>query len=569
MFISNLFPIIKKNEHINSGLVSYDLMVKCGLIDKLSSGLYTWLPLGFRVIKKLENLIRVEMEKIGYQEMLMPVLQPSSYWKRTDRWSKFGNELFKVYNRNGQSFCLAPTHEEVVTDLVGKKKLSYKDLPLKLYQIQNKFRDEIRPRFGTVRSKEFIMKDAYSFHSDIKCLNRSYEEVYKAYTNIFNLLNLNFSVVLADPGNIGGSKSQEFHVLTNLGEDIIVYSSNKKYYSSIDLAERKNINDSIIENNIIKKSELIDTPDLKTVNDLFVKFNINKSDILKTILVKDDSNLIFALLVRGDHEINFKKVEKLTIINGHLHFLDDDEIFNILGCKSGFIGPIGLLGVTFIADYDVVNMFNFTCGSNIDNKHYINVNWDIDCLKPVNVFDIRFVVDNDISVLDSSPLFLKKGIEVGHIFELGDNYSIKMNSCYVDSKDVKKNFLMGCYGIGITRLIASIIEQSNDVDGIIWPISIAPYTSIVIPVHISDHSINEFSVNFYKMLIDKGLDVLYYDKEEHLSLIFKNVDLIGIPHRIVINKKTIVSGLFEYKNRYSNKIEHIDINCLMKILFSN
>lgn len=566
MLFSNLFPVIKKDFYPNVEVFSNNLMLRAGLIDQLSSGVYIWLPLGLKVLRKLETVIRNEMNSIGYSEIFMPILQPSSLWRKTGRWDKFGSELFKVINRTGQEFCLGPTHEEVVTHLVSSKLNSYKDLPLKLYQIQTKFRDEIRPRFGVMRSREFLMKDAYSFHIDYECFKNSYNDMCSAYVNILNKLKLDFKVVNADSGNIGDGLSQEFHVLADCGEDTVVYSTIGDYSSNIELAERF-IEPRKCVDEKIESIKLIYTPDAMSISDVSNFLNCDKKKILKTILVKGLNNNIVCLLLRGDHFINKLKVENTGKVMVPYTLVSEDEILNALGFNSGFIGPIGLNNVTFIADFDVLNMCNFVCGSNKYGYHYVNVNWNVDCREPEYIFDIRYVVSGDKDPIRNSDLIIKKGIEVGHIFELGYKYSDVIDAHVYDFHGKRRSIYMGCYGIGVTRLVAAVIEQAYDNYGIIWPEVIAPFSVVIVFFSKSCNDfVKEYSMSFYSKLLSLGVEVLIYDRDDHLSLILKNIDLIGIPHRVIINDLTVAMGRFEYKHRRDFKVSFLNETELLSIL---
>lgn len=568
MFFSNLYFPLNKESSENNELVSYKLMLKANLIHKVSSGLYVWLPLGFKVIKNVEEIVRKEMLSIGYNELLMPVLQPDSLWKITGRWDKFGDELFKLEDRNKKNYCLGPTHEEIITSIFINKINSYKDLPLKFFQIQTKFRDEIRPRYGVMRSKEFLMKDAYSFHTNIDCFNNTYSDIYNSYVNILNKLCLNFNVVSADSGKIGDLKSQEFHVIADSGEDKIVYSSGKKYFANVELAKRGVEQLGVLDNTKLEEISLIDTKNIKSVNDLSSYLNIERKNILKTILVKGKGrSKVVAILLRGDHDINVIKLEKNNLVETPFELVDENIIFKLFGCSSGFVGPVGIKDIEIIADYDVINMKNFVCGANITDKHYINVNWNVDSIKFFNFNDIRYVVQGDKSPMGDGELIFKKGIEVGHIFELGSKYTLDMGVSYYDKLGLKQNILMGCYGIGISRLVAAIIEQFNDKNGIIWPISVAPYKIVVVPIGANKSSrIKEISLEIYKKILFFNIDCLYYDKEDRQAIILKNIDLIGVTHRIIVNIKTINEGVFEYKNRSKNTIEYLDEISLFKKL---
>ncbi|MDX1304060.1 proline--tRNA ligase [Photobacterium sp.] len=530
-------------------VISHQLMLRAGMIRKLASGLYTWLPTGLRVLRKVENIVREEMNNAGAVEMIMPVVQPSDLWQETGRWDKFGPELLRIADRHGRPFVLGPTHEEVITDMVRNEVKSYKQLPLNLYQIQTKFRDEVRPRFGVMRSREFIMKDAYSFHLDKESLIETYEIMHQAYCNVFSRMGLDFRPVLADTGSIGGSGSHEFHVLAESGEDLIAFSTESDYAANIEKAEAV----APVTERTAPTAEmtLVDTPNAKTIAELVEQHGIAIDKTVKTLFVKASDEVdadIIALIIRGDHELNEIKAENLKEVASPLEMATEEEIRALIGAGPGSLGPVGLK-LPFIVDRTVAVMSDFGAGANIDDKHYFGINWGRD-VELGQVEDLRNVVEGDPSPCGQGTLQLKRGIEVGHIFQLGNNYSTAMNAAVLGPDGKNTIMEMGCYGIGCTRVVAAAIEQNNDDSGIIWPAAIAPFQVAIVPMNMAkSEEVKEAAEKLYAELTAAGIEVLFDDRKERPGVMFKDMELIGIPHTIVIGNRSLENGEVEYKNR--------------------
>lgn len=530
-------------------VISHQLMLRAGMIRKLASGLYTWLPTGLRVLRKVENIVRQEINNAGAIEMLMPVVQPFELWEETGRAEKMGPELLRFTDRHTRPFVLSPTAEEVVTTLVRNEVNSYKQLPLNLYQIQTKFRDEVRPRFGVMRAREFCMMDAYSFDLDKQGLQNAYDAMYSAYCAAFDRMGLDYRSVLADTGAIGGSASHEFHVLANSGEDLIAFSTESDYAANVEMAEAIAPVGERAEPT--ESMSLLDTPKAKTIAQLVEQFSIPIEKTVKTLFAKaadGEKCPLVALLVRGDHELNEIKAEKLPQLAVPIEFASEEEIRAIVGAGPGSLGPVNL-SVPFIVDRSVAQMSDFTAGANIDDTHYVGINWDRDVTLG-EVADLRSVAEGDPSPCGQGTLLLKRGIEVGHIFQLGTNYSEKMN-CGVLGLDGKNVILeMGCYGIGVSRVVAAAIEQNHDENGIIWPDAIAPFSVVIIPMNMHKSvRVQEKAETLYADLIAAGVDVLFDDRKERPGVMFSNMELIGIPHTITIGERSMDSGEFEYKYR--------------------
>lgn len=557
MRVSKLLLATLKESPSDAEVISHKLMLRAGMVRKLASGLYTWLPLGLRVLRKVEKIIREELDKVGAQEVLMPATQPSELWKESGRWEKYGPELLRMKDRHGREFCFGPTHEEVITDMVRNELRSYKQLPASFYQIQTKFRDEIRPRFGIMRSREFLMKDAYSFHIDEASLNETYKEMQATYCKIFDRIGLNYRPVQADTGSIGGSASHEFHVLADSGEDDIAFSSDSDYAANIEFAEAI----TSIKNYpaATKEMELVETPNVKTIAELVEQFNLKIENTVKTLIVRADEkseNSLVALLVRGDHELNEIKAEKLEGIASPLCFATDEEIQKTVGAAPGSLGPVNLK-MPYFVDRSVAVMSDFSAGANIDGKHYFGINWERD-LPLANIEDIRNVVAGDPSPDGKGTLSIKRGIEVGHIFQLGKTYSEKLKATVLDEQGKATVMTMGCYGIGVSRVVASAIEQNHDDKGIIWPESIAPFQVVIIPMnmHKSD-TLKPVAEKLYQDLLDANIDVLFDDRKGRAGIMFADMELIGIPHRIIIGDRGLEKGMVEYKGR--RDADNIDI----------
>ena len=542
-------------------IISHKLMLRAGMIRQTASGIYTWLPLGLRVLKKVENIIREEMNKIGALEMLMPAIQPAKLWLESGRWDTFGDQLLKIKDRHNHDFCFGPTHEEVITYLARHELRSYKQLPLVLYQIQNKFRDEIRPRFGVMRGREFLMKDAYSFHLDMASLQKTYDIMYAAYNRIFSRLGLKFCAVLADTGNIGGKISHEFQVLAQAGEDLIAYSNN--YAANIEMAEC--FSQPITTSTATKPMQEIATPKQHTVKEVAEFCRLNPAQILKTLIVKGTKTPWVALVLRGDHELNITKAQKLPEVASPLTFLDPQKFPVIVGCEAGFVGPLNLQ-LPIIADNDAMNMQDFVCGANKNDTHFINVNWLRDLSKP-QVTTIRKVQSGDLSPDGKNKLQFARGIEVGQIFQLGKKYSHTMHASVLNATGQAVPMYMGCYGIGVSRIVAATIEQNYDTHGIIWPNAIAPFQVALIPMSLhKSYRVRSTAEEIYQKLLNANIEVLFDDRKERAGVLFADMDLIGIPHRIVISESGLDHGVIEYKTRNTTTTKNIPITQLESFL---
>lgn len=536
-----------KETPAEASVVSHQLMLRAGLIRPLASGLYTWTPTGTRVLKKVENIIREEMNKSGALEVVMPVVQPAELWQESERWEQYGPELLRFKDRGKRDFVLGPTHEEVITDFVRREVSSYKQLPINLYQIQTKFRDEVRPRFGVMRSREFVMKDAYSFHTTQESLQQTYDLMYQTYCNIFNRLDLDFRPVQADTGSIGGSASHEFQVLAQSGEDDVVFSTKSDYAANIELAEAIALGERAAPT---KAMELIDTPHAKTIAELVSQFNLPIEKTVKTLIVKgsDEKSPLVALIIRGDHELNEIKATKLEQVAEPFEFANEDEIKTKIGADVGSLGPINL-NIPVIIDRSVALMSDFSAGANIDGKHYFNINWERDIPLP-QVADLRNVVEGDPSPDGKGTLLIKRGIEVGHIFQLGKKYSAAMKATVQGEDGRPLTMTMGCYGIGVTRVVAAAIEQRHDERGIIWPSAIAPFQIALIPMNMhKSELVSTYAQELYQQLAILGAEVLFDDRNERAGVMFADMELIGIPHQIIIGEKNLKQGVVEYKNR--------------------
>lgn len=548
-------------------VVSHQLMLRAGMVRPLASGLYNWLPTGLRVLKKVENIVREEMNKSGAIEVEMPVVQPAELWQESQRWEQYGPELLRFTDRGNRDFVLGPTHEEVITDLVRREVSSYKQLPLNLYQIQTKFRDEVRPRFGVMRGREFLMKDAYSFHTSRECLQETYEVMYRTYSAIFTRLGLDFRAVQADTGSIGGSASHEFQVLAQSGEDDIVFSTESDFAANIELAEAVAIGERQAPT---AEMELVDTPKAKTIVELVEQFNLPIEKTVKTLIVKGatEEQPLVALIIRGDHELNEVKAQKLAQVADPLEFADEADIKAKIGAGVGSLGPVNL-PIPMIIDRSVALMSDFGAGANIDGKHYFNVNWERDVALP-QVADLRNVVEGDPSPDGKGTLLIKRGIEVGHIFQLGTKYSEAMKATVQGEDGRPQTMIMGCYGIGVSRVVAAAIEQHHDERGIIWPSdAIAPFTVAIVPMNMhKSESVQQFSENLYRTLLAQGVDVIFDDRKERPGVMFADMELIGVPHMVVIGEKNLANGEIEYKNRRSGEKQIVAQDQLLDFLTS-
>ncbi|AUG99661.1 proline--tRNA ligase [Prodigiosinella confusarubida] len=557
-----------KETPADAEVISHQLMLRAGMIRKLASGLYTWLPTGLRVLKKVENIVREEMDNAGAIEISMPVVQPADLWQESGRWEQYGPELLRFVDRGDRPFVLGPTHEEVITDLIRNEISSYKQLPLNFYQIQTKFRDEVRPRFGVMRAREFLMKDAYSFHTSQESLQVTYDAMYAAYSKIFSRMDLDFRAVQADTGSIGGNASHEFQVLAGSGEDDIVFSTESAYAANIELAEAVAPMATLAA--ATEELRLIDTPNTKTIAELVEQFNVPIEKTVKTLLVKateESGHKLVALLVRGDHELNEVKAEKFEPIANPLTFATEEEIRATIGAGPGSLGPVNL-PVPVIIDRTVAAMSDFSAGANIDGKHYFGINWERDMALP-QVADIRNVVEGDRSPDGKGTLLIKRGIEVGHIFQLGTKYAEALKAT-VQGEDGRNQILtMGCYGIGVSRVIAAAIEQNHDDRGIIWPEAIAPFHVAILPMNMhKSFRVQEMTESIYQQLRAKGVDVLLDDRKERPGVMFADMELIGIPHTIVIGDRNLDNEEVEYKNRRNGEKQMLKTSEIVDFLLA-
>ncbi|MEB4589619.1 proline--tRNA ligase [Candidatus Thiothrix sp. Deng01] len=544
------FPLTTLRETpADAEIVSHKLMLRAGMIRRLASGLYTWMPYGLRVLRKVEAIVREEMNNAGAIEVLMPSVQPAELWRESGRWEKYGAELLRIKDRNAREFCYGPTHEEIITDYARKELSSYKQLPINFYQIQTKFRDEVRPRFGVMRAREFLMKDAYSFHLSQESLQETYDAMYAAYSRIFERLGLDFRPVQADTGSIGGNASHEFHVLAESGEDAIAFASGSSYAANVELAEAV----SLLAERAAPTEAMreVDTPNAKTIEELVGQFGLPIEKTVKTLIVaaSDATDADFvALLVRGDHTLNAVKAEKLPEVASPLCFAREDEIRALIGAGPGSLGPVNL-PIPCIADRTVANMADFSAGANIDGKHYFGINWERDAALP-QVADLRNVLDGDLSPDGCGVLSIVRGVEVGHIFQLGKKYSEAMNATVLDESGRAQVMTMGCYGIGVSRVVAAAIEQNNDEYGIRWPDAIAPFTVVIAPLNMQKSpEVAAKAEELYAQLQAAGVDVLLDDRALRPGVMFADHELLGIPHRVIISERGLQAGEIEHKAR--------------------
>ncbi len=526
-------------------IVSHQLMLRAGFIRRLGSGLYSWLPLGLRVVRKIETIVREEMNRAGALELLMPSVQPADLWQETGRWEKFGPELLRLKDRHQRDFCLGPTHEEVITDIARREIRSYRQLPLNFYQIQTKFRDEVRPRFGVMRAREFIMKDAYSFGLNDNDLQQSFDKMHTAYCTIFDRIGLTYRAVEADSGSIGGAQSREFHVLADSGEDAVVYATEGDYAANI---EKAAVVSQSTRDAPTAAQETVETPGVHSIAQLAAALAIPDTQCLKTLLVQGEETPVVALVLRGDHQLNEIKAEHLAHVASPLTMASDEQILAATHCEPGSIGPVGLT-IPIIADTDAANMSDFVCGANTRGQHLRGVNWGRDLPEP-EVHDLRNVVEGDPNPAGAGTLKIVRGIEVGHIFQLGNEYSQSMQATVLDENGKPQPLMMGCYGIGVTRLAAAAIEQNNDEKGIIWPTSIAPFEAVICPVNmVKSDAVKQAAETLYEELQTAGIDVLFDDRPLRPGAMFADMELIGIPHRFVISDKLLAHDEVEYRGR--------------------
>ena len=549
MKTSKFHLITARETPADAEIVSHQLMLRSGMIRKLTAGIYSWSPLGWRVLKKVEHIVREEMDRAGYLEMLMPAVQPAELWKETGRWEDFGRQLLKIHDRAGRDYVFGPTHEEVITDLARNELRSYKQLPVTFYQIQTKFRDEIRPRFGVMRAREFLMKDAYSFHIDAASLDETYWQMYEVYSRIFERAGLKFRAVRADTGAIGGSQSHEFHVLAESGEDQIAFSTGSEFAANVELAEA--VAPGGEAPGPTQELRLVDTPDAHTISELVEQFEVPIEKTVKTLVVEaaeESGSGFVALLVRGDHALNEFKAARLPQVANPLRFASDEEIRAATGAGPGSLGPVNLK-IPCIADRSVAVMSDFTVGANQDDKHYFGVNWGRDVELPPQA-DLRNVVEGDPSPDGNGTIQLARGVEVGHIFQLGTKYSESMHAVVL-GEDGKSHLMpMGCYGIGVSRIVAAAIEQNHDKNGICWPEPIAPFQVAILPMNAKkSHRVREAAEHLYEELQAAGVEVLLDDRNVRPGVMFNDMELIGIPHRVVVGERGLDEGVLEYRKR--------------------
>lgn len=547
-------------------VISHQLMLRAGLIRRLAAGQYTWLPMGLKVLRKVENIIREEMDRAGALEVLMPTTQPAELWQESGRWGQFGPELLRFKDRHQREFVYGPTHEEVVTDLARRELRSYKQLPVNFYQIQLKFRDEVRPRFGVMRAREFLMKDAYSFHLDEACLQRGYDAMYHAYNAIFTRMRLNFRAVQADTGSIGGTGSQEFHVLADSGEDAIAFSDGDAYAANVEKAEA--VAPAAPRAAATKALAEVETPRTKTIETLTAFLSCGANQVLKTLVVDADDGGLVALCLRGDHELNAIKAQKLAGVANPLRLAAPERIVEVIGCEPGFIGPVGLAakGARVYADHSALALADFVCGANRKDYHLAGVNWGRDLPEPTAA-DLRNVVDGDPSPTGTGVLRIARGIEVGHIFQLGQKYSAAMKATVLDAEGKDAVPFMGCYGIGVTRVVAAAIEQNHDERGIIWPDPIAPYQVVVVPLAAAKSPrVKEVADKLYADLQAAGVDVLLDDRDARPGVKFADAELWGIPHRVVVAERGLEAGTLEYRHRRAADNEAIPLEGALAFL---
>ena len=564
MRLSQFHLATVKEVPADAEITSHRLMLRAGMIRKLASGLYTWSPLGLRVLRKVENVVREEMNRAGAIEMLMPSVQPRELWEETGRWEKFGGQLLKIKDRKEQEFCYGPTHEEVITDFARNELKSYKQLPLNFYQIQTKFRDEIRPRFGVMRAREFLMKDAYSFHLTPDSLAATYDVMYQAYSRIFTRLGLKFRAVQADTGAIGGNASHEFQVLADSGEDAIAFSDGSDYAANIEKAEALAPSTERPAPNAALQR--VDTPTQKTINDVAAFLKVSPQQCVKTILVRGTEGLV-ALCVRGDHEINEVKAGNLAELPGASELASEEEIFALTGTRPGFLGPVGLpASVPVIVDRSAAALADFVCGGNLDGTHYAGANWERDA-HITRVEDIRKVVEGDASPDGHGTLRIARGIEVGHVFQLGQKYAEALKATVIDENGKAQVMYMGCYGIGVSRIVAAAIEQRHDDAGAMWPEAMAPWRIAVCVINPKNSpEISQAAEALYEQLNQRGIEAVLDDRGLRPGAMFADMELIGIPHRVVISERGLTAGTLEYRARDASESRAITQDELFSLL---
>lgn len=553
-----------KETPADAEIISHQLMLRAGMIRRVAAGVYNWLPLGLRVLRKVETVIREEMDRAGAQELLMPAIQPAEFWQESGRWEEYGPELLRLTDRHQREFCFGPTHEEVITDLIRREIRSYRQLPATFYQIQTKFRDEIRPRFGVMRAREFLMKDAYSFHSNTESLDQTYDIMHDAYSRIFTRLGLEYRPVEADSGAIGGNASHEFHVLADAGEDGLVICPECDYAANVEQAPAL---PSIGKRPApALEMETIDTPGQHSIEQISSFLGIQPEQTVKTLLVHGADSPV-ALLLRGDHQLNEIKAEKLPMVLKPLAMLSPAEVKQATGCAPGSVGPVGL-EIPVIADESALRLADFVCGANQDDKHLTGVNWGRDLPEP-ELADLRNIVEGDPCPRCDGEVIIRRGIEVGHIFKLGTKYSESMNATCLDQNGKAVIMPMGCYGIGVSRVVSAAIEQSHDKKGIIWPPNLAPFDAVIVPIgYHKSEQVSKVCDELYNDLSEAGLNVLLDDRNERPGVMFADMELIGIPHRIVIGERGLKNGFVEYKSRTEDEAQDIALSDITSHLVS-
>ena len=566
MRVSQFFLSTLKESPADAEVISHQLMLRAGMIRRLASGLYTWMPIGLRTLRKVESIIREEMNKSGAIEVLMPSIQPAELWQESERWEQYGPELLRLHDRHKREFCYGPTHEEVITDFVRNEVHSYKQLPVNFYQIQTKFRDEIRPRFGVMRAREFSMKDAYSFHTNKECLERTYQIMFDTYQNIFTRLGIDFRAVEADTGSIGGNASHEFHVLAESGEDAIAFSDQSEYAANVELAPTFKPNELAATSQA--ELEKIATPNQHSIEQVCKFLDINPEHVVKTLIVKGEEDTLIALALRGDHELNPVKAQKLDGVAEPLEFASEKDIQAELDCKPGSIGPLDL-NIPILIDHAATALSNFVCGANEDGYHNLGANWQRDCkqFNDSSSVDLRKIVDGDVSPDGKGTVSIKRGIEVGHIFQLGNKYSKALKASVLGADGKDQTVTMGCYGIGVTRVVAAAIEQNFDENGIIWPQAIAPFHLSLVPINLKkSEQVQSTCEHLYTELQDEGIEVLFDDRDLRAGLMFADHELMGIPHRIVVGARGLEEGNIEYKGRADTDSQQVPIDNLIHFL---
>jgi len=565
MRVSKFFLSTQKEAPAEAELPSHKLMLRAGYIRKLASGLYTWMPLGLRVLRKVENVVREEMDKSGAIELLMPAVQPAELWQETGRWEVFGPQMLKIKDRHQHDFCFGPTHEEVITDIARREIKSYRQLPVNFYQIQTKFRDEVRPRFGVMRAREFVMKDAYSFHSSFESLEQTYQVMHDTYSRIFTRLGLQFRAVAADTGAIGGSGSHEFHVLADSGEDALAFCPTSDYAANVELAEA--VAPAILRGAASELLEKVVTPGQKTIEEVAAFLNVSQQQVLKAIAVVTGEGQFVLILLRGDHVLNEIKAGKVL---GEFRFATNEEIEQNMGCRPGYIGPVNA-GVRMLFDRAAAAMSNFVCGANDDGYHHTGANFGRDVtLDEASIHDLRNVVAGDPCPDGKGTLELCRGIEVGHIFQLRTKYSEALSATYLDENGRARLMEMGCYGIGVSRIVAAAIEQNFDERGIALPAAMAPFAVAIAPIgYKKSEAVRDAAEKLYAELSTQGIEVLMDDRDERPGVMFADLELIGIPHRIVIGERGLKEGMVEYKGRKDAEARQVPLQEIAKFVQSS